>query len=91
MVDIEKGTFLNFKGQKLPLFYSTLGKYFKTQSQDRVQHQVNLAVVVPCPQQVSPSCRTVEVMDKQPPIVRTSLQLKKKNDDFTIRFHCVKI
>lgn len=79
MVDIEKGTFLNFKGQKLPLFYSTLRKYCKTQSQDRVKHQANLPVVVPCPQQVSPSCRTVEVMDKTAsPIVRTSLQLKKK-------------
>ena len=36
-VDKEKGTFLNFKGQKLPLCYSTLRKYCKTQSQDRVQ------------------------------------------------------
>lgn len=82
--------FSEFQGQKLPLFYSTLRKYFKTQSQDRVQRQVNLAVMVLCPQQVTSSCRTMEVMDKQPPIVRTSLQFKK-NDDFIIRFHCVKL
>lgn len=49
-----------------------LWKYFKTQSQDGVQCQVSLAVVVPCPQQVTPSRRTLT------PVARLHCHWKQK-------------
>lgn len=86
--------FLNFKEQKLPLFYFTLcGNTLGLSPRSVCNNQISLTVVLPCPQHVTHSRRTLtNRFSLSRSIHYPRLHCNwKKNGDFTMRFHFIKL